>query len=385
MDDTTDWQVNHSSHKGRLISGESVVLEIDNDVISAITPSPDASSDSLPWILPPLFDPQINGFAGVDLQQDDVSLDDLLKLARGLRANGCSQFLATLITAPWPVMLKRLKHLKQLRSQSAELASSIAGWHIEGPFISSEPGYVGAHDPASVIDPSPHLIAVIKEITHDDPVLLTLAPERNNAIQTIVAAVEAGIVVSLGHTNANREQLDKAIAAGASAFTHLGNGCPKQLDRHENILVRVLDSDGLAMSLIPDTFHVPPALFRLFHKLIPKDKLFYTTDAMAAAGAPPGDYRLGSLTLTVGEDGVVRLPGQNQLAGSALTPIAGVLRAASMLNEPIQKVWPYFSDNARRLMRLPPALDPGVPAHFCMAAAEANGEWKIDVHDPNPS
>src|SRR5262249_35277760 len=140
----------------------------------------------------------------------------------------------------------------------------------------------------------------------DDPVLLTVAPERNGALRAIELAVAHAITVSLGHTNAPTEILRRAVAAGARAFTHLGNGCPRTLDRHDNILWRVFETPGLMVSLIPDRIHVSPPFFRLAHRVLGSESIYYTTDAMSAAGSPPGSYRLGHLKLEVGADQVVR-------------------------------------------------------------------------------
>src|SRR5437764_740178 len=107
------------------------------------------------WLAPPLFDLQINGYGGVDFQQDGLTAEDLLKAVRGLRAAGCTWFLLTLITDEWSKLTARLGHLRSLRSQSAELQSAIAGWHIEGPFLSNQAGFHGAHSPAWMCDPTP--------------------------------------------------------------------------------------------------------------------------------------------------------------------------------------------------------------------------------------
>jgi len=256
------------------------------------------------WLAPPLVDLQINGFGGIDFQQEDLSVADLLTATRKLRAGGCLRFLLTLITNDWPKIMARLRHLRGLRAQSPELQSAIAGWHIEGPFLSAEPGYCGAHDPALMRDPTPTPIHELRDVTGDDPLLITIAPERRNAIAVISLAASLGITVSLGHTNAPRETLVQAVEAGASSFTHLGNACPQTLDRHDNILWRVFETPRLKVSLIPDAMHVSPALFRLIHRVIRADSIYYVSDAMAAAGSPPGRYKLGPLEVEVGEDKV---------------------------------------------------------------------------------
>lgn len=321
------------------------------------------------WLAPPLVDLQVNGFAGVDFQQDDLTADELLRAVRGLRAAGCTRFLLTLVTDEWTRLMARLGHLRRLRGDSPELAAAIAGWHIEGPFLSSEPGFCGAHDASMMCDPTPEYFRQLREVTGNDPVLLTLSPERKNALAAVELAASLGIKVGLGHTNASADQLRQAIQRGASAFTHLGNGCPRELDRHDNILWRVFELEGLKVSVIPDGIHVSPALFRLMHRQLPAEAIFYVSDAMAAAGARPGCYRLGRLQLEVGEDQIVRYPGRTTFAGSALRPIDGVFRAAEMLGVSWQDAWTRFSKIPAALMGLNPGLNQGDPADFCLIEA----------------
>jgi N-acetylglucosamine-6-phosphate deacetylase len=285
------------------------------------------------WIAPALVDLQINGYAGVDFQQDNLQEREMLAAAAGLCADGCASWFFTLITEDWTRLMARLGRARALRSRSEILTRAIAGWHIEGPFLSDQPGYAGAHNPAAMCDPTPDHIRQLRDVTGRDPVLLTLAPERVGAEEAIRVAVEAGIRVSLGHTNASSNQLRRAVDAGATGFTHLGNGCPRELDRQDNILWRVFDTPGLMVSFIVDRIHVAPPLFRLAHRALDPGRIYYTTDAMAAAGAPPGRYRLGSMELEVGADQVVRQPGSKLFAGSALRPIDGIRRAAAMLGQ----------------------------------------------------
>ena len=180
----------------------------------------------------------------------------------------------------------------------------------------------------------------------------------------IVSCTSLGIRVSLGHSNASSEMLRQAVKAGATGFTHLGNACPQLLDRHDNILWRALDTPGLTVSLIPDAIHVSPPLFRLLHRALSSEAIYYTTDAMAAAGAPPGRYTIGALEAEVGADQIVRQPGKSNYAGSALRPIDGVFRAAEMLNGRWFGAWDRFSIRPARFIGLDHGLAVGCPADF---------------------
>lgn len=360
-------------------TGEPVEIRWEHGLIQSVTfTKPTVAADV--WIAPALVDLQINGYGGIDFQQDNLSADKLLTAVHHLNAAGCTRFLLTLITDDWTHLISRLRHLRQLRDATPALRHAITGWHVEGPFLSAEPGFCGAHDPALMMDPTPAHLRELRDATGNDPLLITLAPERRNALDAIEQAVKLGIKVSLGHTNASTEILAEAVRRGATAFTHLGNAIPRDLDRHDNILWRVFEAPGLVASLIPDTIHVSPALFRLVHRVLENDSIYYTTDAMSAAGMEPGRYPLGKLTLEVGPDQIVRQPGRPNFAGSALRPIEGVFRAAKMLGCSWQKVWPRLSEIPAKLMELPAGLRVGAPADLClMQIAEGNEQKKLRV------
>ncbi len=347
-------------------TGEWIEIQHDNDLILSVKPCGQPPGSEERWLAPALFDPQVNGFGGVDFQQDRLTAEELLTATRRLRAAGCTRWLLTLITDDWEKLLARLRHLRKLRDTSPELRSAIVGWHVEGPFLSSEPGFRGAHDPSAMADPRPGDMTRIHEAAGEGPLLITLAPERAGAIAAIHEARNLGITVSLGHTDAPHATLRAALDAGAAGFTHLANGCPRQLDRHDNILWRVLNTPNLTVSLIPDQIHVSAALFRLIHQLKPAGSIFYTTDAMSAAGMPPGRYPLGRLEVEVGADQVVRQPGQTNFAGSALRPIDGVMRAAEMLGCSWREVWDRSSILPAKFLGLESGLQPGGPADLCV-------------------
>src|SRR5262245_31818436 len=174
-------------HAWHFVTGKPVQLQFRGGLISRIEtvsePPPNAQ-----WVAPGLFDLQVNGYAGVDFQQDDLTTDSLLVAARGLRKAGCTRFFVTLVTDDWSRLMERLRHFRSIRTRSLELTTAIAGWHIEGPFLSAEPGFHGAHDPQWMLDPTPDHIKELRATAGDDPVLLTLAPERRGAIEAIKAA-----------------------------------------------------------------------------------------------------------------------------------------------------------------------------------------------------
>ena len=351
------------------------------------------------WLAPALVDLQINGYAGVDFQGDDVTPEQLLHAARALRRDGCAHFLLTLITDEWSRLLARLKRCKALRDASPELRHAIIGWHIEGPFLSARPGFCGAHNPAVMLDPTAAHIREMRAAVGEDRLLITVAPERAGALEAIALAASLGIRVSLGHTDASAEILQQAVAAGATGFTHLANGCPRELNRHDNILWRVCDTPGLTVSFIPDAMHVSPAPFRLLHRLLQdggrrpdnepraghsSSPIYYTTDAMAAAGASPGRFRLGAVEVEVGEDQIVRQPGQTNFAGSALRPVDGVFRAAQMLNCPWQECWRRFSEAPSRFIGYPHELGAGSTS-YCLVDPAARALVPPTAADSRPT
>ncbi|MBZ0254560.1 hypothetical protein K8I31_00765, partial [bacterium] len=288
---------------------------------------------------PALFDPQINGFAGVDFMDANMSADDLERAALALRQAGCSHFLLTLITEAPGFLESQFKMVRAYIEDSPLLRETVLGFHLEGPFLSEETGYIGAHPAQHACDPDWDLFQTWQEAAGGMIQLVTLAPERKGSADFIRRAVDQNILVSLGHTNASIDDLQRAVDAGARMFTHLGNGCPAQMHRHDNIIQRVLGLPELTVSLIPDGIHVPPWLLKSWVNFLGADRVVFTTDAMSAAGAPPGRYTLGDVEVEVGEDRIVRLPGTNNFAGSSLTPIDGLRNAMNVAGLPPAAAW----------------------------------------------
>ncbi len=282
-----------------------------------------------------LFDLQVNGFAGVDFQQDHVSPAALEHALRGLRAHRTSRILYTLITDRIDALCRRLEHVENLRRRSPLARDTIAGYHLEGPWLLPEPGYHGAHDPALMRAPTVADADRLLAASGGHLRLVTLAPELPGAPEVIAHLVSRGVRVAIGHSNASEPDLDRAISAGLSLCTHLGNAVPARLPRHDNILKRLLARDELTAVFIPDGLHLPPSVLRNFVRAKPRDKVLFTTDCMAAAGAPPGRHTLRHVVTEVGPDGVVREPGKPNFAGSSLTLDRAVDNISRFLGWPL--------------------------------------------------
>ncbi|MEN6624614.1 MAG: N-acetylglucosamine-6-phosphate deacetylase [Candidatus Sumerlaeia bacterium] len=276
---------------------------------------------------PALFDPQVNGFVGVDFQSPFITLDELEYASEALARCGCSHYLITIITDGADALTDQFRRLADLLDRSPAASRRVLGFHLEGPFISATPGFVGAHPIKHTCDPSWELFEKFQKASGNRIRLLTLDPERRGSMEFIRKAAASGVWVSCGHADPSLETLWAAAEAGAKLFTHLSNGCPVTLPRHDNIIQRVLAVPELQVLMIPDGIHVPPPALGNFAKAVGPSRLIFTTDAATPAGGPPGHYRFGPIELEIGDDRVVRLPGSPNLAGSSLTPIEGFYNA----------------------------------------------------------
>lgn len=265
------------------------------------------------------FDIQINGFAGVDFQKPQLTSVELRAAVDALIAHETPRFFLTLITDTIEALCQKLVSIETSISGDQGLQDAIEGYHIEGPWLSKEPGYRGAHNASKMCDPTVDDLQRLCDAASGRIRMLTIAPELAGAEAVIRAARAAGIHVSLGHTNATWDEISMAIDAGAGFATHLGNGTPLEMHRHNNIMQRLLARDELVAFLIPDGNHLPPFTLKNFFAAKPAGKVFFTTDCMAAAGAPEGVYSIGELQLNVGRDRVVRSAQTGTFAGSALT------------------------------------------------------------------
>lgn len=268
---------------------------------------------------PHYFDLQVNGYLGVDFCSADISLEDCRKACDALRADGIGGILATMITDHVPALETKLRQLVRYREEDDLVRETIRGFHVEGPFINATEGYVGAHPPEAVkpanVDDAKRLLEAGGGLVR----LVTLAPENDENAATTRFLVESGVTVSAGHCDPSFDCLERAIDAGLSMVTHLGNGCPVVLPRHDNFIQRVLSlADRLWLCFIVDGAHVPWFALRNYIRLAGVERTIATTDAILASGLGPGRYELSGFPIEIDEEGVARRPGSPNLAGSTV-------------------------------------------------------------------
>lgn len=266
------------------------------------------------------FDLQVNGYGGVDFNQNQLTAEQLHTACERLAADGVQGILATIITDHLPVMVERLARLAELRERDPLARQLIAGIHIEGPFLNEQPGYRGAH-PVDAIRPADldamrRLVDAAGGLTR----VVTLAPERDTGLKVSRWLVSQNIVVSAGHCNPGLDELRAAIDAGVTMFTHLGNGCPRELPRHDNIIQRALSlHERLWLCFIADGVHIPFLALGNYLRAADVGRCVIVTDAVAPAGLGPGRYTLGRQPVVVGEDLATWAPDRSHLIGSAIT------------------------------------------------------------------
>jgi N-acetylglucosamine-6-phosphate deacetylase len=244
--------------------------------------------------------------------------------------------LATIITDAPDCMTARLARIARLRLDDSTVRDVIWGLHIEGPFLSDAPGYAGTHPAVHLRPADLDVMKRLLDAAQGTVRLVTLAPECDRGLKVTKFLATQGVRVAAGHCNPSRDELLAAIDAGVSLLTHLGNGCPRVLDRHENIIQRALSfSDRLTLCFIGDGVHVPYFALGNYLRLADVDRAVVVTDAMAAAGCGPGRYTIGSQTVEVGDDRIAWAPGRLQMAGSTATMprMAAGMQAALGLTE----------------------------------------------------
>lgn len=274
----------------------------------------------IPMTHPGYFDLQVNGYAGVDFNADELPVAALDAACERLANDGVAGILATVITDDIATMCRRLANIRRGCETSPIIRAMIQGIHIEGPFLNPQPGYIGTHPSHAVrsadIDVMKQLLEAAGNLTR----IVTLAPEQDDDARVTSFLSTDGIRVSAGHCNPTELQLLRAIDAGLTMFTHLGNGCPGKLARHDNVIQRALAlSEQLCIGFIADGVHVPFFALKNYLDCCGLERAFVVTDAISAAGMGPGAYQFANQQVIVDEQLATWSADKSHLMGSAGT------------------------------------------------------------------
>lgn len=269
------------------------------------------------------IDLQVNGWDGVDFSSSGLTQEGIARAAQLLEQAGTEKFLPTMVTSS----PETYHAVLPLLGAACEEDVRMLGIHLEGPFISSEDGAVGAHPKNCVQAPSIDRFKRLQDLAGGQIRMMTLAPEQPGGFELIEHLVENNVIVSVGHTAAASGHIQDACHAGATVATHVGNGISNQLNRTENTIWAILASP-LSVMLITDGFHLPPDFIRVIYAAKGSGKIILTSDAAPVAGQPPGEYEIFGTRVRLTEEGCVRNLNAPTLAGSAsdLAQCAGVCK-----------------------------------------------------------
>ena len=286
--------------------------------VTAVAPGrpPRAPDIVLPagMLLPGLVDLQVNGYFGEEFRI--AGADGWAKVVTRLPQTGATAVLPTFVTAPPGALSAALRAASALIPGLPAGAARVLGVHAEGPFIS--PARKGAHHEAWITDPTPAAVDELLEAGQGVLRLVTLAPERDGALAAIDRLTQAGVLVSVGHSDATARQVAVAADHGARMVTHLFNAQRPLHHREPGVVGQALTDQRLTSGLITDMRHVSPQVCVMAFRAAP-GRICAVTDAAACAGMPPGRYLLGGepIELPPGH-GEPPVRDDGTLAGSAL-------------------------------------------------------------------
>jgi len=361
---------------GRLYGSQEVsVVQVEGESIVSVRaageapPSgPGVVGGAALLLAPALLDIQVNGFGGHDLNSAETRAEDVVAVVEALRATGVGLFCPTVCTNHPDAMLSCLRAIAEACKEQ-QIAASIAGVHVEGPYISPEDGPRGAHPLEHVRDPDWDEFRRFQDAAGGRIRIVSLAPERPGALPFIERLAAEGVIPAIAHTDATPADIHAAISAGARLSTHLGNGSHAVLPRHPNYIWEQLAADELWASIIPDGHHLPPSVVKCMVRAKGIERTILVSDAVRYAGLEPGEYRSGDQTVELTPDGKVRLKGTPYLAGSALELSSGVANAVRFAGVSLPDALKMATLNPARLLGIEErygTIEPGKEASLLL-------------------
>ena len=315
-----------------------------------------AQVDSPDWLTPGFIDLQVNGFAGADYNDPATTAESIARSIRVMFRTGVTRIFATVITGSEERITGSVRNLAQVKEEFARNglpeAHALEAFHIEGPNISPEDGPRGAHPVEHIRPPDPEEFKRWQEAASGNIRLVTVSPEWDAMPQYVRGLVNSGVVVSIGHTKANSDQIRAVTDAGATMSTHLGNATHPQLPKTNNYIWDQLADDRLAACFIVDGIHIPQNFLRAALKAKGVERSVLVTDAVMPAMCEPGPYRLGQVEVQLRGDGSVVMRDSNRLAGSALSMDRAIGNSVRWTGLPVAMVLAMATSNAARIGRI---------------------------------
>jgi len=340
--------------KGKISRGRIAEIQLDGERIADVLTRQAKRSDRRAphgdiHIAPGFIDIQVNGFAGIDINEPNFQGDALVDVCRNLLKTGVTRFCPTLITADYSRFARNITRIRVAREKDPLVRSMVLGIHLEGPYIDPADGPRGAHPRAHVSLPDWDEFERLLKLGQGLVRMVTLAPETRGGLAFIQKACQRGLTVGIGHCNPEPDVVDQAVRAGARISTHLGNGIHHLLDRHKNCLQKQLAHDGLMASIICDGLHLPDYFVKNLVRAKGRSKVVLITDATAASYAPPKRYSIGDLAVEADADGALRLAGTPYLTGSTLTMDRAVGNCAESAGIALASAIRMATENPARL------------------------------------
>jgi N-acetylglucosamine-6-phosphate deacetylase len=270
-------------------------------------------------VVPGFVDVHIHGAGGHDVMEGDAAALD--KITSTVARFGTTSIVATTVTAPVEDTCRSLEgiaqyiHAHESTADNSRFGADILGIHLEGPFIN--PGRRGVHPVESIAAPSVEILEKFRAAAGGLIKILTIAPEMPGALKLVAAAIADGIVVALGHTDADYAQARAAIQAGARHAVHVYNAMRPFTHRDPGVISAILTDADVTAEIIADGVHVAGPAIQVLLGTKGFDTVLLVSDGTAATGMRDGSYKLGNFDVAV-KDGVVR-NSEGKLAGSTLT------------------------------------------------------------------
>jgi N-acetylglucosamine-6-phosphate deacetylase len=269
-------------------------------------------------LVPGFVDTHLHGGGGASFST--TSPTEARTAAAAHLRHGTTTLVASLVSQPLPVLREQLAVLADLVDEGV-----LAGLHLEGPWLSDR--FRGAHDAGSLLSPDAASVRALLDAGRGTVRMVTLAPELDHGLDAVRRLRDDGVVAAVGHTAADHATARAAVEAGATVATHLFNAMPPVHHRDPGPVVALLEDPRVSVELVVDGVHLSPEVVA-FGARTAAGGFTLVTDAMAAAGAPDGSYRLGDQSVRV-EHGTATLEGTSTIAGSTLTLQAAVRTAVS--------------------------------------------------------